>query len=98
MSGRAPFGLDPERIREVGADGRPRNDAPPPAFLGRRHRLVLALFGLALFVIGTLAGLAAAAFATGARGWAGVFALMALGATPLLAIGPLQDRWRHRRR
>jgi hypothetical protein len=98
MPGREPFGLDPERIQEVGADGRPRYVAPPPEFLSPRHKLVLGLFWAALLVVGALAGLTAAAFFSGARGWAAAFAVATLLASPLLLVGPLQDRWRHRRR
>lgn len=72
--------------------------APPPEFLSSRHRLILGLFALALLVVGTLAGVTVAAFASGARGAAAVFALLTLAASPLLLVGPLQDRWRHRAR
>jgi hypothetical membrane protein len=58
---------------------------------------VLALFALALIVVGALAGLTVAAYASGAREAAAVFALLTLASLPLLAIGPLQDWWRHRR-
>jgi hypothetical protein len=82
----------------VARDGTPRADvAPPPEWLSPRHRLVLALFALALVVIGALAGVTVAAFASGARGAAAVFALLTLASLPLLAVGPLQDWWRFRR-
>lgn len=58
---------------------------------------MLALFACALVVIGALAGLTVAAYASGARAMAAVFALLTLAALPLLAIGPLQDWWRFRR-
>lgn len=94
-----PFGLDPARTYDVGRDGEAREAAvPPPEWLSARHRLILGLFALALVVVGTLAGVTVAAFASGARGAAAVFALLTLGASPLLLLGPLQDRWRHRAR
>jgi hypothetical protein len=71
--------------------------APPPAWLSARHRLVLALFALGLLTVGALAGLTVAAFASGARGAAAVFALLTLAASPLLLLGPVQDWWRFRR-
>ena len=94
-----PFGLDPTRLYETGPDGRP-GVAPQgaPEWLGVRHRLVLALFGLGLLLVGGLAGLSLAAFASGARGWAAAFALAAMLAAPLLVVGPVQDWWRFRRR
>ena len=74
-------------------------DAPgPPEWLGTRHRLVLGLFGLGLLLVGALAGLSLAAFASGAPGWAALFALAAMLASPLLLLGPAQDWWRFRRR
>ena len=85
-----PFGLDPERLTDVG--GPP----PPPEWLSPRHRLILGLFALGLLAVGGLAGLSVAALASGARGWAAMFALGALLASPLLLLGPAQDRWRHR--
>lgn len=94
-----PFGLDPERVTDVGRDGRPLPPAvPPPEWLSPRHRLILGLFALGALVVGGLAGATVAAFASGARGWAAVLALLTLAASPLLALGPLQDWWRHRRR
>lgn len=91
-----PFGLDPERITDVGWNGRPQG--PPPTWLSARHRLVIGLFALGALVVGALAGATVAAFASGARGWAAVLALLTLAASPLLALGPVQDWWRHRRR
>lgn len=90
-----PFGLDPERITDVGRNGRP--EMPPPAWFSTRHRLILALFALGALVVGGLAGATVAALASGARGWAAVLALLTLAASPLLALGPAQDWWRHRR-
>jgi hypothetical protein len=58
---------------------------------------VLALFALGLLTVGALAGLTVAAFASGARGAAAVFALLTLAASPLLLLGPVQDWWRFRR-
>lgn len=75
--------------------GRP---APPPEWLSPRHRLVMGLFALGLLCVGGLGGLSVAALASGARGWAAVFAFAALVASPLLLLGPVQDWWRHRRR
>lgn len=89
---RAPFGLDASRQVDI---DRP---APPPEWLGPRHRLMLGLFALGLIFVGGLAGLSLAALAAGARGWAAVFALAALLASPMLLLGPVQDWWRHRRR
>jgi hypothetical protein len=94
-----PFGLDPSRTFDVGGGGKVREmPAPPPEWLSNRHRLILGLFAFALMVIGALAGVTVAAFAAGAREAAAVFALLTLGALPLLLLGPLQDRWRHRAR
>ena len=94
----APFGLDPARQYDVGRDGRAATDtSAAPEWLGARHRLVLGLFGLGLLLVGGLAGLSVAAFASGARGWAAVFALATLLAAPLLLLGPVQDWWRFRR-
>ena len=59
---------------------------------------MLGLFFLALALVGALAGATVAAFASGARGPAAVLGLLTLLASPALLIGPLQDRWRHRRR
>lgn len=99
MPPESPFGLDPERTYDVGGDGEARElPAPPPEWLSGRHRLILGLFALALLVVGALAGVTVAAFASGARGAAAVFALLTLAASPLLLVGPLQDRWRHRAR
>jgi hypothetical protein len=93
-----PFGLDPERVLDVGRDGRPMPPAaPPPEWLSTRHRLILGLFAVGAVVVGALGGATVAAFASGARGWAAIFALLTLAASPLLALGPLQDWWRHRR-
>jgi hypothetical protein len=65
----SPFGLDPGRTFEVGRDGAAREGVqPPPEFLSRRHRLVVGLFLVAVAIVGGLAGLAAAAYASGARG------------------------------
>jgi len=58
---------------------------------------VLALFFLAVTVVGALAGATVAAFASGARGAAAVLALLTLLASPALLLGPAQDWWRHRR-
>jgi hypothetical protein len=94
-----PFGLDPSRTFDIGGGGEAREmPAPPPVFLSPRHRLILGLYALVLLAIGGLAGLTVAAFASGARSAAAVFALLTLAAVPLLLIGPLQDRWRHRAR
>ncbi len=94
-----PFGLDPARTYDVGRDGEARETpAPPPEWLSGRHRLILGLFALALLLVGGLAGVTVAAFASGARGAAAVFALLTLASSPLLLLGPLQDRWRHRAR
>jgi hypothetical protein len=99
MAEERPFGLDPGRVLDVGRDGRPLAPAPPPPeWLSPRHRLILGLFALGGLVVGGLAGATVAAFASGARGWAAVLALMTLAASPLLALGPVQDWWRHRRR
>lgn len=99
MTEERPFGLDPERVLDVGRDGTPRPPAaPPPEWLSTRHRLILGLFALGAVVVGSLAGVTVAAYASGARGWAAVFALATLAASPLLALGPAQDWWRHRRR
>lgn len=92
----APFGLDPERITDLGWNGRPQ--VRPPAWLSARHRLVIGLFALGALVVGGLAGATVAAFASGARGAAAVLALLTLAASPLLVLGPVQDWWRHRRR
>ena len=89
---RPPFGLDPSRQID------PDRPVPPPEWLGGRHRLIFGLFGLGLVCVGALAGLSVAALASGARSWAAGFALAALLASPLLLLGPAQDRWRHRRR
>jgi len=98
MGEERPFGLDPERVMDVGRDGRPvAPSAPPPEWLSTRHRLILGLFALAALVVGGLAGATVAAFASGARGWAAVLALLTLAASPLLLLGPAQDWWRHRR-
>ncbi|TCI00063.1 hypothetical protein EJV46_05245 [Roseococcus sp. SYP-B2431] len=94
-----PFGLDPARTYDIGRDGEARETpAPPPEWLSARHRLILGLFALGAVVVGGLAGVTVAAFASGARGAAAVFALSTLAASPLLLVGPLQDRWRHRAR
>ncbi|UPY35756.1 hypothetical protein [Sediminicoccus sp. KRV36] len=94
-----PFGLDPDTIQDVGRDGRPMERAtPPPEWFSARHRLILGLFALGAIVVGGLAGATVAAFASGARGWAAILALLTLAASPSLALGPLQDWWRHRRR
>ena len=58
---------------------------------------MIALFGLGCAVVGALAGLTVAAFASGAREAAAVFALLTLAASPLLLLGPAQDWWRFRR-
>lgn len=89
---RLPFDLDPARLRDVGGT------APPPEWLGSRHRLILGLFAAGLLCVGALAGLSVAAFASGARGWAAAFALAALVTSPLLLLGSVQDWWRHRGR
>ena len=70
---------------------------PPAEFLSPRHKLIVGLFLGAVALVGVLGGLAAAAFASGARGAAAVFALLTLLASPLLALGPVQDWWRFRR-
>lgn len=94
-----PFGLDPSRTYDVGRDGEARETpVPPPEFLSGRHRLILGFFALGAVVVGSLAGVTVAAFASGARSVAAIFALMTLAASPLLLVGPLQDRWRHRSR
>jgi predicted lipid-binding transport protein (Tim44 family) len=94
-----PFGLDPSRTYDVDRGGEAREAAmPPPEWLSVRHRLILGLFALGALVVGALAGLTVAAFASGARGAAAVFALLTLASSPLLIVGPLQDRWRHRAR
>jgi len=99
MGEERPFGLDPGRVVDVDRAGRPvAPSAPPPEWLSTRHRLVLGLFALATLVVGGLAGATVAAFASGARGWAAVFALLTLACSPLLLLGPVQDWWRHRRR
>lgn len=93
-----PFGLDPGRVYDVDRDGTPREGvAPPPEFLSPRHRLVLGLFMFAAIWVGALGGLTVAAFVSGARGAAAVFALLTLISAPLLGLGPAQDWWRHRR-
>jgi len=95
---RAPFGLDQARQYEVGRDGRPASDEGVVARHGSaRHGLSVALFGLGLLLVGALAGLSLAALVSGARGWAALFALGMLLASPLLLLGPAQDWWRHRR-
>lgn len=82
----------------MGRDGAPREGvAPPPEWLSPRHRLVLGLFALGLVVVGVLAGLTVAAYASGAREVAALFALATLAASPLVALGPVQDWWRFRR-
>lgn len=82
----------------MGRDGTPREGvSPPPEWLSPRHRLVLGFFALALVVVGVLAGLTVAAFVSGARETAAVFALATLAASPLLLLGPAQDWWRFRR-
>ncbi|WP_421993836.1 hypothetical protein [Roseococcus sp.] len=94
-----PFGLDPSRTYDVGRDGQARETrVPPPEWLSGRHRLILGLFALGAVVVGGLAGVTVAAFASGARSTAAIFALLTLAASPLLLVGPLQDRWRHRPR
>lgn len=94
-----PFGLDPSRTYDVGRHGEAQDmPVPPPEWLSGRHRLILGLFAVALLVVGGLAGVTVAAFASGARGAAAVFALLTLAASPLLLVAPLQDRWRHRSR
>ncbi len=94
-----PFGLDPARTYDIGRDGEAREvPPPPPEWLSGRHRLILGLFALALLLVGGLAGVTVAAFASGAREAAAVFALLTLLASPLLMIGPAQDWWRFRRR
>ncbi|MBS7813034.1 hypothetical protein [Roseococcus pinisoli] len=60
--------------------------------------MILGLFALALLVVGGLAGVTVAAFASGAREASAVFALLTLAASPLLLLGPAQDWWRFRRR
>jgi hypothetical protein len=70
---------------------------PAPEFLSTRHRVVLGLFMLAAMVVGSLAGVTIAAFASGARGAAAVFALLTTLCAPLLALGSVQDWWRFRR-
>ncbi|MDB5414153.1 MAG: hypothetical protein JWR10_2488 [Rubritepida sp.] len=98
MTSDRPFGLDPSRTFEVGRDGAPREGmAPPPEWLSVRHRLILGLFALGAVVVGALAGLTVAAFASGAQGISAIFALLTLAASPLLLLGPIQDWWRHRR-
>ncbi len=82
----------------MGQGGRPTtDDSAAPEWLGSRHRLMLGLFGLGLLLVGALAGLTVAAFASGARTWSAVFALATLLASPLLLLGPVQDWWRFRR-
>jgi MFS family permease len=94
----APFGLDPARQYDVGRDGRSTtDDSAPAAWLSPRHRLMVGLFGLGLLLVGGLAGMSLAALLSGARGWAAIFALATLLASPLLLLGPVQDWWRHRR-
>ena len=94
-----PFGLDPERVLDVGPGGRPRPpDAPPPLWLSVRHRVILGMFALGALLVGGLAGATVAAFASGARGMAAVLALLTVAASPVMALGALQDWWRFRRR
>jgi hypothetical protein len=94
-----PFGLDPSRTYDVGRGGEARETpVQPPEWLSGRHRLILGLFALGALVVGGLAGLTVAAFASGARSAAAIFALLTLATSPLLVLGPLQDRWRHRAR
>ncbi len=82
----------------MGRDGAPREGVEPaPEWLSPRHRLVLGLFALGLVVVGALAGLTVAAFASGAREAAALFALATLAASPLVLLGPVQDWWRFRR-
>lgn len=58
---------------------------------------MFALFGLAALAVGALAGATVAAFVSGARGAAAVFALLTLVAAPLMILGPVLDWWRFRR-
>jgi hypothetical protein len=58
---------------------------------------MVGLFGLGLLLVGGLAGMSVAALLSGARGWAAMFGLATLLASPLLLLGPVQDWWRHRR-
>ena len=70
---------------------------PAPEFLSTRHRVMLGLFMLSALLVGGLAGLTVAAYASGARGAAAVLALLTVLCSPLLALGPVQDWWRYRR-
>jgi hypothetical protein len=93
-----PFEVDPTRLYEVGRDGLPRTDpSTPPPFLSRRHRLALGLSAGAALLLAALAGAAVLALALGWRAGAALAGLAFLAATPLLALGPAQDWWRHRR-
>ena len=95
---RLPFRIDPARLYEVGRDGTPRTDTgEAPVWLGPRHRLVLGWVMLTSLAVGGLAALSALCLMLGARLWAAGFALAMLAATPLLAVGPGLDWWRHRR-
>lgn len=59
-----------------------------------RHALAVGLFAAGLVAVGALAGLTVAALVSGARGAAGVFALLTLAASPLLAAGWARGWWR----
>jgi hypothetical protein len=61
-------------------------ETPPHTRLPSRRRIALALLGLGLAAVGALAGLAVAAFLSGARGPATVFALLMLAASPVLLL------------
>lgn len=92
------FSVDPRRLYDVADDGTPRTDtAVPAAWLGPRHRRLLAWAGVGAVATGGLAGLTVFCFVLGARFWAAIFALGTLAAAPLLVVGPWLDWWRHKR-
>lgn len=98
MAEQRPFEIDPARLYDVGRDGIPRTDTgTAPEWLGPRHRRVLAWTALGAMATGALAGLCVLCFILGARLWAAGLALAMLAATPLVAVGPVLDWWRHRR-
>jgi hypothetical protein len=94
-----PFPLNPARLYDVAPDGMPSTRGDQVAeWLGPRHRRMLGWAATGMVLTGGLAGGTVLCFALGARLAAAGLALATVAVAPLLALGPVLDWWRHRRR